>query len=148
MNPLRRERDERNQARALLNSTRLSSCTVADDDEKCRFYTKLTRAVFVTKFHYIASSGTIKGIHTVPAIDQFFYMLVKLKHGLKLQFLANQIGIPESTLEASYIKLHFVIKWPDRDFIFGIIPRAIKKPSPDSRVSLTVLKYSLKHPVI
>ncbi len=142
MAALRRERDEaiaeRDRASALLNSTRLSSGTVADDDEKRKFYTGLTWAVFVTTFHYIASSVTIKGIPTVPAIDQFFYMLVKLKHGSKFQYLADQIGIPESTLidhfwkwlDATYIKLNFLIKWPDRDFIFAIIPPSIKKLFP------------------
>ena len=139
---MQRERDEaiaeRDRASALLNSTRLSSGTVADDDEKRKFYTGLTWAVFVTTFHYIASSVTIKGIPTVPAIDQFFYMLVKLKHGSKFQYLADQIGIPESTLidhfwkwlDATYIKLNFLIKWPDRDFIFAIIPPSIKKLFP------------------
>ena len=139
---LRRERDEaideRDQARARLNSTKLSSSTVADDDDKCRFYTGLTWAVFIRTFHYIASSVPMKGIPTVPPIDQFFYMLVKLKHGLRCEYLADQIGIPESTLidhfwkwlDATYIKLHFLIKWPDRDFIFGIIPPAIKKLFP------------------
>ena len=135
---LRRERDaaidERDQARARLNSTRLSSCTVADHDEKILHWTHL--GSFRDHFLNIASSVTIP---TVPPIDQvFLHARHIIKYGLKFEHLSYQIGNTESThidhfwkwLNSTYIKLQFLIKWPNRDFIFGNIPPATKKLFP------------------
>ena len=79
-------------------------------------------------------------------------MLVKLKHGLKFQYLPDQIAIPESTLNDLFskwldIKLHFLIKWPDTSYLESF-PQPSRCSSPDSQVSLTALKHSLTHPVI
>ena len=79
-----------------------------------------------------------KGIPNVPLIDQFFYTLVKLKHNVKFEYLADQIGIPETTvidyvwkwINNSHTKLQYMIQWPDRDHIFSTMPPAMKSLYP------------------
>jgi hypothetical protein len=82
----------------------------------------------------LAAAVKAKGIPSVPLMDQFFYMLVKVKHGMKFEYLADQVGVPESTmidhtwkwLDLLYIKMKFLIKWPDRDYIFSVMPPKVK----------------------
>lgn len=139
---LRRERDEalseKEKAEARLNAIRLSSNTVADNDQKCQFYTGLTWAIFVTTFHHLALCVKSKGVPMVPLIDQFFYMLVKLRQAPKFEHLADQTGVPESTLvdhfwkwiDIAYVKLKFLIAWPEREYVFRVIPPAMKNLYP------------------
>ena len=135
---LRAERDAAlqkcDEAVTALNTVKLSSGTVSDNNEKCMYYTGLSWPIFVATFQQLLSCSKFKGIPCVPYIDQFFYMLVKLKHGMRFEYLADQAGIPQSTLidhfwkwiEITYAKLGFLVKWPDREYIFHTIPPAFK----------------------
>nr|XP_033952026.1 uncharacterized protein LOC117456304 [Pseudochaenichthys georgianus] len=73
---LRAERDaafaEREHARATLNSVRLSSNTVAENNEKCQYYTGLTWPIFLATFQFLLVSMICKGTPSIPYIDQFF----------------------------------------------------------------------------
>ncbi|KAK5910561.1 hypothetical protein CesoFtcFv8_004385 [Champsocephalus esox] len=67
---LRAERDaalaERDHARAALNSVRLSSNTVADNNEKCQYYTGLTWPIFLSTFQLLLVSMTCKATPSIP----------------------------------------------------------------------------------
>lgn len=136
MDALRADRDaaceERDSALARLNSLKLSSAIIYENDEKCIFYTGLQWGVFLTTYEFL--SQHVKATGQMPLMDQFFMTLVKLKHDMKFEYLADQVAIPESTVidyfwkwvDLVHAKLHFLVRWPDRDHIFSVIPPSMK----------------------
>ena len=75
---------------------------------------------------------------SLPARDQLLITLVKLRHHLSFDLLADIRKIPKSTtidifwrwVDLMYAKLSFLIKWQDRDHIFEIIPSIFKAKFP------------------
>ncbi|KAJ8304212.1 hypothetical protein KUTeg_017795 [Tegillarca granosa] len=74
----------------------------------------------------------------MPLKDQLFITLVKLRHNMSFDFLAQVRGIPKTTLidyfwkwiDLLYAKVGFYVKWADRETIFQTIPPVFKSKFP------------------
>ena len=143
MDFLRRERDqahaECSKLREAFNLVRLSSKTVEGDDRKCKYYTGLPWDIFITTYKFCESAANHKGIPKLPYVDQFFLTLVKLRHGTKFEYLADQAGLSHPSTMVDYFwkwvdlitsQLRFIIAWPDRERIFKTIPPHFKASFP------------------
>ncbi|XP_076089911.1 uncharacterized protein LOC143061933 [Mytilus galloprovincialis] len=70
--------------------------------------------------------------------DQFFVTLVKLKLDMPFEYIADQCGIPSSTLHDMFwrwidlmsAKLDFLIHWPDRETMKCTLPSVFKVKYP------------------
>ena len=68
--------------------------------------------------------------------NQFFVTLVKLRLDIPFDFLADQCGVPCSTLHVMFwvdlmsAKLNFLIHWPDREIVSRTLPSVFKVKYP------------------
>ena len=139
---LERERDRLKQeldlAKARLNSVRLSCHIIVEKPEKCQFYTGLSWDVFQSTYDVLAAGTLGKGVPIISYMDQFFVTLVKLKHDMKFEYMADHIGISKSAvidifwkwIDIIVNKLDWMIQWPDRDRIHKVIPPHFKSLYP------------------
>ena len=141
--------------KARLNSARLSVHTVADNDEKCRFYTGLSWDVFLNRYDSLAEKTLGKGVPIISYIDQFLVTLVKLKHGPKFEYLADQVGISTSGMidifwkwiDLIQVKLHWLVQWPDSDYIHKTIPPHIKSLYPKLTCIIDCFEIFVEAPI-
>ncbi|WAR19939.1 hypothetical protein MAR_001777 [Mya arenaria] len=126
---LREERDALKDRLVQAQSHKLCTNVIEDDDEKSRFYTGFTWAVFLQTFIFIND-----GLR--PAnVGSMCYM--KLRQNPRFQYLADHVGIGKSTVIDIFwkwvgvinSKLHCILCWPERDNIFEATPAAFKSRS-------------------
>ena len=75
---------------------------------------------------------------TLQKEDEFFLVLVRLRLGLHVEDLGYRFGISNTSvtrifqkwLEVMYHRLHFLIKWPEREVIRQNMPMAFKQLFP------------------
>ena len=140
---LRRERDDALQRVAeleqLLNSSGISASSVTDDDKACQVMTGVSWCVFMQLFVFLSSFFRPCGQKkTLPMLEQLFLTVVKLKHNVSFDFLAQAKGVPKSTMidyfwkwiDMMHAKVSFMVKWQDRDTAFRINPPVFKAKFP------------------
>lgn len=74
----------------------------------------------------------------LPHANQIFLVLVRLRLNLPFKFLSMQTKLALSTVnsifqkvvDVMYEKLKYFIHWPERDYIFGILPPVFKASFP------------------
>uniref|UniRef100_A0A8C6UUE3 Transposase n=1 Tax=Neogobius melanostomus TaxID=47308 RepID=A0A8C6UUE3_9GOBI len=143
---LRRERDE---ALATVETLEkliqdhvqsLSSAELEGNDQKCVQLTGLKWNVFQQLFTFVSSFIVSKAStnYSLPLREQLLLTLVKLRHNVCFEFLAVIMGIPETTctdyfwkwIELLHGKVGFMVKWPDRENIYQMIPHAFHETFP------------------
>ena len=140
---VRRERDEALQKieslEKLVNVSSLSSSAVEGNNEQCKMLTGVSWDVFIKLFLFLSSViGSTSSNQSLPLREQLFVTLVKLRHNLSFEFLAQVKGIPKTTLidyfwkwiDLLYAKVSFMVHWPDRENIFKTIPSVFKEKFP------------------
>ena len=143
VNNLRQEKDsllqENKNLSDRLQHCTLSSATVVNDDEKCKFYCGLNYVTFLTTFTFLVTFLKPTALNKkLPFKEQFFVTLVKLRHDMPFEMLGNIKGVSKSCIGdvfwkwigLIYSKLNYLIKWPDREFIRKTIPGTFKKHFP------------------
>ena len=141
---LRKERDEALKRVAtlekLLQQRSMSSDSVRDNDDKCQMMTGIKWVVFLKLFSFLSNfikpNSTTKD--SLALQEQLFLTLVRLRHNLSFDFLAFVVGIPRSTaidyfwkwIDVLHDRAGFLVKWQDRENIFGIIPPLFKEKFP------------------
>ncbi|XP_063414252.1 uncharacterized protein LOC134696404 [Mytilus trossulus] len=143
MDNLRSERDrliqENDKLSSQITTLRLSSSITENNDVKSNFYTGLKWDVFLSVFTFLQTFMTRTPLASKLALrDQFFVTLVKLKLDMPFEYIADQCGIPSSTLHDMFwrwidlmsTKLDFLIHWPDRETMKRTLPSVFKVKYP------------------
>ncbi|XP_071121934.1 uncharacterized protein [Mytilus edulis] len=143
MDNLRSERDrliqENDKLSSQITTLRLSSSIIEKNDVKSNFYTGLKWDVFLSVFTFLQTFMTRTPLASKLALrDQFFVTLVKLKLDMPFEYIADQCGIPSSTLHDMFwrwidlmsTKLDFLIHWPDRETMKRTLPSVFKVKYP------------------
>lgn len=142
INNLRAERDTAlekiKELEKLVNASTLSPSSVEGNNDACKNLTGLSWDIFLKLFLFLSTfTGNGQG-STLPLKDQLFITLVKLRHNVSFDFLAQVRGIPKTTLidyfwkwiDLLYAKVGFYVKWADRETIFQTIPPVFKSKFP------------------
>lgn len=132
---LKEERDNYKTECAKLS---FGESIINDSDKKTNFYTGLqSYMLFTIVFDYV--SGTIsKSITKLSLKDELFIFLVKLRLNLCFEDIAYRAGVSHSTisrifykwLNASFVKLKFLINWPSREVVRETLPNMFKAHFP------------------
>lgn len=141
MDSLRSERDtltKKNQE--LMNKIdiiKLSSTSIESNDNKAKFYTGLKWDIFLSVFTFLQTFMSRTPLFSRLSLrNQFFVTLVKLRLDIPFDFLADQCGVPCSTLHVMFwvdlmrAKLNFLIHWPDREIVSRTLPSVFKVKYP------------------
>ena len=110
LNNVRRERDEALQKIELLeklvNASSLTSVAVEGNNEQCKMLTGLSWDVFLKLFLFLSSvMGNTASGQSLPLREQLFLTLLKLRHNLSFEFLAQLKGIPKTTLIDYFLEM-------------------------------------------
>jgi len=115
----------------------MSASSVEGDDLKCQDITGLKWGTFICLFSFV-STFVITSSVSLPARDQLFVTLVKLRHNPSFTLLAHTARVSKSTvismfwkwIDALYTNIGFLVRWPDREGIFKTIPSVFKSKFP------------------
>ena len=140
---VRRERDEALQKieslQKLINASSLTSTAVEGNNERCKMLTGVSWDVFLKIFLFLSTFiGKTTTCPSLPLREQLFVTLVKLRHNLSFEFLAQVKGIPKTTMidyfwkwiDLMHAKITFMVHWQDRENIFQTIPAVFKEKFP------------------
>lgn len=139
VNFLRQERDAAQAKNCALqkqlDSAKLSSLCVENDDKKCKFYTGISFAVFLHVFTYLQKFVSHKQTKdSLSFRDQLFLTLVRLRLGLPFKFIAQQANSSEETIRRHFwlwinllnSRLDFLLCWPSRKALKVTLPSVFK----------------------
>ena len=138
MDNLRSERDSLQEQIDNMKRTKFGADMVSENDDKCKFYTGLSWAVFIQTFTFLAQFLPASKPGTLNLKDQFFVTLVKLRQDTNFDYLADQVGLGRTTVADIFwkwvklieAKLSFMIQWPDREAISRTVPPVFKDKFP------------------
>jgi len=118
----------------------MSAASVATDDVKCQDMTGLKWGTFMYLFGFMSTLiyFVLPGSSHLSLIDQLFITLVKLRHNLTFNLLAHTSKMSKATviavfgkwIDALHTHIGFLVRWPDREGIFSIIPSVFKANFP------------------
>ena len=135
---------ERDQAFVQLRQLQLemhvdvmSADSVRGDDTRCQEMIGLAWETFSALFLYLSAFVVCSSVY-LPAVDQLFITLVKLRHNPSFSLLAHTSRMSKSTIisvfwkwtDALYCHIGFLVHWPDREDIFRTIPPVFKSKFP------------------
>ncbi|XP_033103171.1 uncharacterized protein LOC117105976 [Anneissia japonica] len=124
VNEINSLRKERNDATEKLKITKILCYEkFKDNKSKFKYYTGIEKEVFDKVFNNLEQSLPTNQKFAMPFKDQFFMTLTKLRLNVQFENLADQFGSTKSTVHAIFwkwidllfIKLSFLIHWPDHD---------------------------------
>jgi len=140
---LHRVQQERNAAFLRLHQLEqypevMSAASVANDDIKCQNTTGLKWTTFMCLFSFVSSFIVISSSVTILPIDQLFVTLVKLRHNPSFSLLAHTACLSKATvisffwkwIDSLYKHIGFLVRWPDREEIYKVIPAVFKSKFP------------------
>jgi len=115
----------------------MSAASVANNDVKCHDMTGLRWNTFMCLFSFM-STLVVMGSSSLFLIDQLFVTLVKLRHNPSFNLLAHTTGMSKATIisvfgkwiDALFKYIGFLVRWPDRESIFSVIPAVFKEKFP------------------
>ncbi len=138
MNNLRREKADLAAERDLLadklNHAQLNSATIKDNNGRSKFYTGLSWEVFTQLSLFLSTVITTSAKCMLPATEQLFLTLVKLRQNLPFELISHQAGVDVSTvsrsfwktIEVLYRKIGFMVRWPERETLNETLPAIFK----------------------
>jgi len=112
----------------------MSAASVADDDNKCQNMTGLKWSAFMCLFSFVSTLVVTGANVTILPIDQLFVTLVKLRHNPSFDLLAHTARLSKASvilffwkwIDILYKNIGFLVRWPDREGIFQVIPAVFK----------------------
>ena len=143
---LRNERDNALEKIKKLVKKHLFYENLKENHAKFKYYTGINVEVFECLFDFLhaekdieAVKKTKKGRHRLlPNRDQLIMTLIKLRLNTQFEKLANQVGCSKTTvhdifkmwINLMYVKLKFLIKWPDHDASMQTLPNMFRQYFP------------------
>ena len=133
-------REENKHLRRRLEAESFGFKMIEGNDEKTRFYTGLPAwAVFLHLFLFLAVPSTT--VTKLVPENELFLVLVRLRLGLLVEDLATRFCVTKSFvsrvfqkwLDVMYIRLSFLIAWPERDMCKQNMPMCFKEAYPNCR---------------
>ena len=112
---------------------------IENDDKKSSLYTGLSWTMFLHVFNFLVQFINLKSRKDcLPLKDQLFVTLVKLKINPPFEFLACEFSTGKTTIldifkrwiNLIYMKLSFIVKWPDTEAVRTCIPPIFKSKFP------------------
>ena len=176
---MRENEQLRKKIATLEKEKRFSLERIADSDQKTVFYTGFPsynslKACFcflgpavnqlnywdpgkarLATSHNSPSSVTKKGrTRTLPPLEEFFLVLVRLRLGLFEQDLADRFGISSSTvsricrtwLTFLYLKFKEIPLWPPKEVVQGSMPSCFREAYPTTRVIIDATEIFIEKP--
>ena len=108
--------------------------------EKCKMLVGISFPVLEKLFKYLCSDVKVSGTRPPRATmeDQIIITLLKLKHNVSFDMLGYMNNIGQSTaadyfwkwVDIMYVKLKFLIRMQDRDYVYDNIPNVFKLKFP------------------
>ena len=148
-------------------------CNIAADNQKVLFYTGFPdyatlKSCYdflgpaVNSLNYWGSTGhgnstaerNLGRTRTLPPLEEFFLLLVRLRLGLFERDLAYRFGISVSTVSRIcitwvnflYVKLKELPLWPKRDSVLSCMPACFKHLYPTTRVIIDATEIFVETP--
>ena len=126
--------------------------TIEGNDDRTKFYTGLPSwAVFLHLFLFLAAPASSCKLSLE---DEFFIALLRLKLGLLLEDIALRFDVSLSVvsrvfqkwLDLMYVRLSFMIAWPERDVCKRNMPVAFKETYPNCRCIIDCTEIFIETP--
>ena len=150
-------------------SLKFSINNIADSDQKVSFYTGFpTFASFEACYKFLgpavyelrywtSQQKSFKGkgrTRTLPPMEEFFLVLVRLRLGLFEQDIADRFELSCSTISRIfttwinflYFKLREIPLWPPREVIKSYMPKSFRELYPTTRVVLDATEIYVEKP--
>lgn len=124
-------------------------------DAKVKFYTGLPSfGILKTLFDFVAPHIPDHRLSAVPKFQQFCMVLMKLRLNLADADLAHRFGVCQSLvsknwrkwIDAMYIRLKPLIKWPGREELMKTMPRDFLKSFPKCICIIDCFEVFLERP--
>ena len=121
--------------RLISQTYSLTEEELKQNDRKVKYYSGLpSYSILMTIYKFVSPSVVNHGRNTLPKLRQFLMTLMKLRLNLADQDLAYRFGVHQSTvsrkfktwIEAMYIRLKPLIKWPDRGVVKKTMPMVFR----------------------
>ena len=147
-------REENKHLRRRLEAESFGFKMIEGNDEKTRFYTGLPAwAVFYISFYFWLSQVLLSVTKLVPE-NELFLVLVRLRLGLLVEDLATRFCVTKSFvsrvfqkwLDVMYIRLSFLIAWPERDICMQNMPMCFKEAYPHCRCVIDCSEIFIETP--
>ena len=91
--------------------------------------------------------------HSLPPMEEFFLVLVRLRLGLMEQDIAYRFNISQSTVSRiihtwiNFLFLQFKeLLWPKKEDVMEYMPQAFKEQYPSTRVIIDATEIFVEHP--
>ena len=126
---------------------------IEGNDAATNFYTGLSAwGIFEHLLSYL--SPEVKIGRCLSAREEFFLTLTKLRLNLMFVDLAQRFGISVGTasnifnkwLEVMFVRMAFLIVWPEKDVVQKNMPPAFKQLYPDCRVIIDCSEIFIRRP--
>ena len=146
-------REENKHLRRRLEAESFGFKMIEGNDEKTRFYTGLPAwAVFLHLFLFLAVPSTT--VTKLVPENELFLVLVRLRLGLLVEDLATRFCVTKSFvsrvfqkwLDVMYIRLSFLIAWPERDMCKQNMPMCFKEAYPNCRCVIDCSEIFIETP--
>ena len=121
--------------RLISQTYPLSEEELKQNDRKVKYYSGLpSYSILMAIYKFVSPSVVNHGRNTLPKLQQFLMTLMKLQLNLADQDLAYRFGVHQSTvsrkfktwIEAMYIRLKPLIKWPDHGVVKKTMPMVFR----------------------
>lgn len=138
-----------------LHSLCFSQKTLEDDDAKVKYYTGLPKfAILMALFNFLAPSVESGNRAALSLFQQFIVALMKLRLNVGDRDLAFRFGVNQSTIsryiskwmDAMYLRLKPLIKWPERDLLLKTMPMDFRKNFKDCVTIIDCFEVFMERP--
>ena len=126
---------------------------IQGNDKATMFYTGLAKySIFLHLFLFL--SPHVQKSHTLPLDEELFLTLTRLRLNLLLEDIARRFSISvgitskifQKWLEVMFIKLKFLITWPQKGVILANMPPLFKHFYPNCRVIIDCSEVFIETP--
>ena len=131
---------------------------IRDNDQNVKFYTGLhSWLVFMHILSLVAPHVPKKRSSTALKLeDELLLVLMKLRLNLLFDDLAIRFHISQSTaidlfskwIDVMFIRLKFLIFWPEKDIVKANMPQIFKDTYPDARCIIDCSKIFIERPLV
>ena len=151
-----------------IDNQKFRLCNIVDDNSKICFYTGFpSYKSLLACFDFLGpaahqllysskSNEKLKNCQprSLPPLEEFFLVLVRLRLGLMEQDLADRFGVSQSTVSRitntwinfMYLQLKQICMWPSKEIIKSFMPHVFKNQYPSTRVIVDATEIYVEQP--